>query len=852
LEKPKKYLVLASITLTLLLISSATLVTISAAPALSDPALTQMASYTDFRDYAAYGDLMQYEWPHGGANAWTDRYSDGPGPVSPDVLWRFDPGAHGLGGASSEWSSWKGYLYGKCGDQVVKLNALTGELVWASPSSNYPYYIFMPSVQIVDDNYVLTYHYYGFNIYRISDGSLAAETEGEFLIHGVGSSRYWPYRYDMETKRLYADTNTEDGNRQQVTCWDLTNPENPTVVWRANRIRASEMLAVADGIVFMGSNEWGAYALDADDGSLLWNIPLEHPLGFSGAYDHERGVLYAGAVGGAMYAIQGDTGEVLWVDYYGYAGFAAQGNAIGHDKTYIQFFNLDGLHYVAWDLDTGERVWDQLLGREEVSIPYINPAVSDNGIVYIQTRERIERPDGSLTNEDRTTAFWHENGDILFQMNRNFGTPSLAYGNLYGGSGGDVWCVGPPKDWTMFRNNPENPGFAFGTAAPQNLEYKWVHETDAPVTSSAAVSQGRVFIGSHDGNMYALDAYTGAELWRVDTGDRVLASPAVYGVLPPAHAGIVITGTESGTIWGLDAESGTPIWSTSIPVSNDVRDLAFGPAAFSIRSSPIIYQNKVYVGSMNGRVYCINPDNGQIVWEYQTDGPVGASAACLNGRVYIPSTDMYLYCLDYESGNLIWKTRTYSDDLDFPRTQRLPGNPTWARSVGLDIFLVGSPAIAEDLGIVYVGVNRDYRNQGSSPAWQAFSLNDGSSVWNATVGGGNFRGGSPAYGNDGVFYESSGQRIYARNATSGEEIWNYWMTFQGFASMIVADDVDGIRLYQGNGFYTVHVLNDEGERTSFLTLGSQIISTPALWESKLYVGCADYNVYCFTGRAAGF
>jgi outer membrane protein assembly factor BamB len=47
------------------------------------------------------------------------------------------------------------------------------------------------------------------------------------------------------------------------------------------------------------------------------------------------------------------------------------------------------------------------------------------------------------------------------------------------------------------------------------------------VTSSPAVANGVVYVGSYDGNVYALNASTGSKLWSFATGNLVDSSPAV-------------------------------------------------------------------------------------------------------------------------------------------------------------------------------------------------------------------------------------------------------------------------------------------------------------------------------------
>ncbi len=64
----------------------------------------------------------------------------------------------------------------------------------------------------------------------------------------------------------------------------------------------------------------------------------------------------------------------------------------------------------------------------------------------------------------------------------------------------------------MFRGGPALLGVASGNL-PGKLNLLWTFKTGGPVKSSAAIEQGRVFIGSHDGNVYALDFAGGKKLF---------------------------------------------------------------------------------------------------------------------------------------------------------------------------------------------------------------------------------------------------------------------------------------------------------------------------------------------------
>jgi hypothetical protein len=71
---------------------------------------------------------------------------------------------------------------------------------------------------------------------------------------------------------------------------------------------------------------------------------------------------------------------------------------------------------------------------------------------------------------------------------------------------------------TMFRANPEHTGVYDDGGIVQNNTELWRFETGGTVYSSPVVSNGVVYVGSNDNNLYAIDAVTGTEKWRFKDG----------------------------------------------------------------------------------------------------------------------------------------------------------------------------------------------------------------------------------------------------------------------------------------------------------------------------------------------
>jgi outer membrane protein assembly factor BamB len=107
------------------------------------------------------------------------------------------------------------------------------------------------------------------------------------------------------------------------------------------------------------------------------------------------------------------------------------------------------------------------------------------------------------------------------------------------------------------------------------------------VVSSPAIGfDGTVYVGSQDGNVYALNGATGAKKWEFLTGGWVDSSPAI------GSDGTVYVGSDNNKVYALNGATGAKKWEF---LTGDV-----------VRSSPAIGSDgTVYVGSGDGKVYAI-------------------------------------------------------------------------------------------------------------------------------------------------------------------------------------------------------------------------------------------------------
>jgi outer membrane protein assembly factor BamB len=330
-------------------------------------------------------------------------------------------------------------------------------------------------------------------------------------------------------------------------------------------------------------------------------------------------------------------------------------------------------------------------------------------------------------------------------------------------------------NWPQFHFAADRTGFnpAETILSPANvadLSLSWTRTFAAPVTAPV-VADGRVYVGSNDGNVYALDAATGAMLWVGTTGGSIIFSPAVDG-------GRVFVASADSNLYAFPASCSTPcapLWT------------AVGGGG----SPPAVASDVVYTGA--GGLSAFDAVSGVRLWTAPLSN-AGKTPAVANGVVY--TTDFALYA--------------------FPASCSDPCSPLW-----LGFNTDGEPAVAQDTVYVDAGyVNFFYafpascatpcaplwtavtdRGERSAPAL-AYSLvfkTTGvvsafpaacaalcSPVWTATMGG--VAGGSSPSIANGVVYVGSGDgSLYAYNAMTGAKLATIAVGGLGVLSPAVAD-----------------------------------------------------------------
>ena len=196
-------------------------------------------------------------------------------------------------------------------------------------------------------------------------------------------------------------------------------------------------------------------------------------------------------------------------------------------------------------------------------------------------------------------------------------------------------------DWPMLGANPQRTSWV-PDEVRGNVTPVWYRPIEPYINYKIQViaADGKLFISTARG-LYGLDADTGAVLW-------VYPTKAPLGHSPTYYAGRLYVGSYDRTIHCVDAVTGRKVegWVPHVALAG-------------FETNPIVFDGRVYAGNRDGYFYCLDAQSGALVWRFKTGGPIRFSAAMDAQRViYFASQDMHAYALRDAgtAGQLVWKS----------------------------------------------------------------------------------------------------------------------------------------------------------------------------------------------------
>lgn len=348
-----------------------------------------------------------------------------------------------------------------------------------------------------------------------------------------------------------------------------------------------------------------------------------------------------------------------------------------------------------------------------------------------------------------------------------------------------------PYPWSQSQHDSQHTG-ASASPSPSSNSTLWTYAPSGGRAISLVVDDGLVFALQSTG-FFVLDETTGVLILSVPVGHVYGGNVAGAYADGKFYLTTVNSMYNIGEVYCFNATSGTLIWM-------------FSTSPGLIALPPVVSENRVYVGTLNNYLYCIEEgvqkwykqlggaiystpavdgdllcvgcDDGILyafdingpqpvsLWNFTVGLPIRGPITIEGGKVYLGyAADGYLYVLDQTTGNLIWSWQADG-------------------SYHLDI------AVA--YGIVYVGVKA-----GTQSAYPIYALYANATAGNYTYGSPEPRlwtdgsntarfSGFAVSGNKLIYSHVGGTVLIAKNALTGINLWRF-TTDWGVTAPLVAD-----------------------------------------------------------------
>lgn len=220
---------------------------------------------------------------------------------------------------------------------------------------------------------------------------------------------------------------------------------------------------------------------------------------------------------------------------------------------------------------------------------------------------------------------------------------------------GAIWGSPTVQEGTLYTGSDDGNLYALSASSG---DVKWKFATGGLVRSTPVIADGRVFFESDDGYLYAVDAQTGAQAWRTDIGNTTIrevpdADAKVFDYLQSSATIVndwLYIGSADGNVYALDSGTGAIRWKFD--------------TGKSVRATPTVEEGVVYIGSWSGVFYALDAETGETRWSYEASTqlspdylyrPIQSNALVYNGLVICASRKASVFALDVKNGELKWE-----------------------------------------------------------------------------------------------------------------------------------------------------------------------------------------------------
>lgn len=342
--------------------------------------------------------------------------------------------------------------------------------------------------------------------------------------------------------------------------------------------------------------------------------------------------------------------------------------------------------------------------------------------------------------------------------------------------------------WPFGRGDSAGTG-ATRSELPEKLALLW----ELPLggigfESTPIIADNTVFIGDPDGRLFAIDAATGKEKWRLELETGFVASAAYIDK-------VIYIGDYDGLLRALEATTGKEIWTFK--------------AEMQIDASPTAYHDNLLVTSEDGTLYCVKRANGELIWKYETGDQLRCGASLAGNRTYLGGCDGKLHVVDVTLGKAIGEPIP----LDGPTgsTPSVAGKNVFVPTHGGKLFAFDAETNKE--------------------AWQFFDPKMAQEFQNNVATADNL-----------VVATSRNKHVFALDALTGKVVWDIVLRKRADGSPVIAGS--SVVVAAADGRLVVLDLKSGTEKWLYEIKGA-FIGSPAIADGRIFVASDKGTVFCF-------
>ncbi|MQS36444.1 outer membrane protein assembly factor BamB family protein, partial [Streptomyces katsurahamanus] len=312
--------------------------------------------------------------------------------------------------------------------------------------------------------------------------------------------------------------------------------------------------------------------------------------------------------GPTLYALDAVGGQERWrlqADAWVYSLKTARGTVLTGTR---------GGGVQAWEASNGEKLWEVTGAQTDFETPEAGPVIHDD-TVYVWKDARLRALEARTGHE----RWSYPVGDAASCGNVPVRVHPAPDGHVYVSAGARVLAIDVASG--LVRWHFEAPAVFLSPPA---------------FAPGPAVTGGGVYLADYLGTVYALDALTGKDRWRIATESRQSIEPVLV------TGGNVHVGSGSA-LYTLDAVTGTPMWRFA--------------AGGEVVGAPVVADGRVHFGSADHVLYTLDAAGGQLRWKLATGGEITGSPVAKGGVVYACSKDRCVYALDALKGTATGRPR---------------------------------------------------------------------------------------------------------------------------------------------------------------------------------------------------